>query len=204
MKWNIANFSFSRFRRKKSFDVNANAIKTESTNYHNNIQSDPMTQRRYISNANGKLAMASMATVTFSTFYAAEWSSSMPLGVCEWNNNFKQCHVFGGLRGRTYSSTSLDYQTATDRSDRTKTTTTKYALSPSSTNNINKQFLNTLKCEQSLTLSKRGYDCGDAAFDAGTGSQRTDSWMRNFDCVLKRNSTHLSPSSTSVLLENYL
>ena len=30
------------------------------------------------------------------------------------------------------------------------------------------------------------------------------SWIRNFDCVLKRNSAHLSPSSSSVPLENYL
>ena len=30
------------------------------------------------------------------------------------------------------------------------------------------------------------------------------SWIRNFNCVLKRNSAHLSPSSSSVPLENYL
>lgn len=38
-----------------------------------------------------------------------------------------------------------------------------------------------------------------AKFNAAAGS-----WIRNFDCVLKRNSAHLSPSSSSVPLENYL
>ncbi|KAI2806141.1 hypothetical protein BLOT_005152 [Blomia tropicalis] len=40
-----------------------------------------------------------------------------------------------------------------------------------------------------------------ATFNAAAAA---GSWIRNFDCVLKRNSAHLSPSSSSVPLENYL
>lgn len=42
-------------------------------------------------------------------------------------------------------------------------------------------------------------------FATATNTANTASWIRNFDVVLtKRNSAHLSPSSSSVPLENYL
>lgn len=194
MKWNLANLSFLRRRRKKSVNANANTFEAGTFNVPG-FASAPNTLRR-----NSSVAFASMATVTYSTFYAAEWSPSeatMPFG------DYANCPCQKGVVSRRQSCplTRPGYRSTIDRSACTMTPTHHH--SPA-TNDINTQFLNTLECNQSLALSKHAHVYGDAAIAAGAEPLRTDSWMRNFDCVLKRNSAHLSPSSTSVLLENYL